>query len=65
MEIHHATYSDHRLNDFPGFDHEEWDKKRKHMAYATDLATKMGDVKVIAVYTGLFLEDSINVCQIS
>ncbi|OCB86111.1 NAD-binding protein [Sanghuangporus baumii] len=52
---------DHRLNDFPGFDHEEWEKKRRHIAYANELAVKKGgDVKVIAVYTGLFLEDSLN-----
>ncbi|KAL5532534.1 hypothetical protein ACEPAF_4308 [Sanghuangporus sanghuang] len=52
---------DHRLNDFPGFDHEEWEKKRRHIAYANELAVKKGgDVKVIAVYAGLFLEDSLN-----
>ncbi|KAL5511054.1 hypothetical protein ACEPAH_4269 [Sanghuangporus vaninii] len=52
---------DHRLNDFPGFDHGEWEKKRRHIAYANELAVKKGgDVKVIAVYTGLFLEDSLN-----
>ncbi|KAI5121372.1 hypothetical protein M0805_001185 [Coniferiporia weirii] len=52
---------DHRANDFPGFDHEEWIKKRKHFSYATELAEqKGGNVKVIAVYTGLFLEDSLD-----
>ncbi|THG98277.1 hypothetical protein EW145_g7451 [Phellinidium pouzarii] len=52
---------DHRLNDFPGFDHKEWGKKRKHFSSVSELAAKNGgDVKIIAVYPGLFLEDALS-----
>ncbi|EJD02544.1 NAD-binding protein [Fomitiporia mediterranea MF3/22] len=54
---------DHRLNDFPGFDHPEWIKKRKHLDYVNEIAAKKGDVKIISVYNGLFLEDSFNVTE--
>ena len=55
-------FSDHRFNDFPGFDHIEWDKKRKHVEYANELKEKKGiDMKIISVYCGLFLESSLRV----
>ena len=58
----YCSSRDHRINNFPGFDHIEWEKKRKHVEYVNKLAAeKGGDVKVIAVYTGLFLDDSLDV----
>ncbi|KAF8588228.1 isoflavone reductase family protein [Ramaria rubella] len=45
---------DHRLNDFEQI---EWERKKKHVARAR---REGGDkMKVVAVYAGLFLEDSI------
>lgn len=56
---------DHRLNDFPGFDHPEWDKKRAHIEFAEGLAKEAAEagheVKIISVYSGLFLEDALTV----
>lgn len=49
MKITHDLSRDHRENDFPGYDHHDWDVKR-------ELASQ-----VIAVYTGLFIELSLNV----
>ncbi|KAH8116734.1 NAD-binding protein [Phellopilus nigrolimitatus] len=61
VELTETDHSDHRLNDFPGYDHEEWVKKSKHVSYVRELATRKGcDMKVISVYTGLFLEDSLH-----
>ncbi|OBZ65444.1 putative pinoresinol-lariciresinol reductase 3 [Grifola frondosa] len=48
---------DHRLNDFPGFDHSDWTHKRTHVAEIRQAAEDK--LKVVAVYVGLFLEDSI------
>ncbi|KAI0737942.1 hypothetical protein C8Q80DRAFT_1293357 [Daedaleopsis nitida] len=45
---------DHRKNDFPGYDHHEWEVKRELATAARRLAG--GKTKVIALYTGLFLE---------
>ncbi|KAI0700548.1 NAD-P-binding protein [Cerioporus squamosus] len=45
---------DHRQNDFPGYDHHEWAVKRELAEDAR--ASAGGKVKIIAVYTGLFLE---------
>ncbi|KAL7282973.1 hypothetical protein ACG7TL_002391 [Trametes sanguinea] len=46
---------DHTRNDFPGYDHHEWQTKRELASEARELA--QGTLtQVIAVYTGLFLE---------
>ncbi|KAH9949131.1 hypothetical protein B0H21DRAFT_729657 [Amylocystis lapponica] len=45
---------DHRLNDFPGYDHPDWIHKAEHARRARERGK--GDIKVISVYTGLFLE---------
>ena len=53
--------SDHRLNDFPGGDHPEWEAKRELEKEARALA---GDkTKVFSVYNGLFLEGAFGVSQ--
>ncbi|RDX52838.1 NAD-P-binding protein [Lentinus brumalis] len=45
---------DHRQNDFPGYDHHEWAVKRE---LAEDARTRAaGNLKIVAVYSGLFLE---------
>ena len=44
---------DHRLNDFPGYEHPEWLYKRVQTA-KIDAALR-GKTKVINVITGLFL----------
>ncbi|KAI9059751.1 NAD-P-binding protein [Trametes sanguinea] len=46
---------DHTRNDFPGYDHHEWQTKRELAADARGLAEGTS-TQVIAVYTGLFLE---------
>ena len=55
--------SDHRLNDFPGYDHPDWDIKREHAKEAKEAAGET--MKVISVYTSLFLEDSFGVSFLS
>jgi len=49
--------SDHRLNDFPGWDDVLWLAKEKHVHKAREIAK--GKVKIIALYTGLFLEGTL------
>ncbi|TFK86092.1 NAD-P-binding protein [Polyporus arcularius HHB13444] len=50
---------DHRQNDFPGYDHHEWAVKRE---LAEDARTRAaGNVKIVAVYSGLFLEGAFRV----
>ncbi|KAH9942385.1 uncharacterized protein BXZ73DRAFT_74651 [Epithele typhae] len=44
---------DYALNDFPGYEHEEWQVKCE---IAKDTHAAMPDKKVIAVITGLFLD---------
>lgn len=51
--------SDYRLNDFPGWDNFDWNIKREHVAKAREIA--QGKVKIVATYTGLFLEIAIAV----
>ncbi|KAI0628747.1 NAD-P-binding protein [Trametes polyzona] len=51
---------DHRENDFPGFDHHDWDVKRELAAHARE-AARGTPTQVIAVYTGLFTELAFNV----
>ncbi|TDL18394.1 NAD(P)-binding protein [Rickenella mellea] len=46
--------SDIRLNDFPGWEHPVWAKKRAHFERAKEIAP--GKMKVIALYTGAILE---------
>ncbi|KZT64192.1 NAD(P)-binding protein [Daedalea quercina L-15889] len=46
--------TDHRINDFPGWDHAEWIFKGQHAQKYRELGA--GKTKVIAVYTGAFLE---------
>ncbi|OCH93284.1 NAD(P)-binding protein [Obba rivulosa] len=49
---------DHQLNDFPGFEHSDWAKKKAHESRVRERAgSKM---KVISVYSGLFLEEALN-----
>ncbi|KAH9890553.1 NAD-P-binding protein [Cubamyces lactineus] len=50
---------DHGRNDFPGYDHHEWDVKRQLASEARELA-RGTPTQVIAVYTGLFLELALN-----
>ena len=45
---------DHTIHDFP---HPEWDKKKHHVAIAQEVLPK--SAKVVQVFVGLFLEDSI------
>ena len=45
---------DHTIHDFP---HPEWDAKKHHFAIAQEVLPK--STKVIRVFIGLFLEDSI------
>lgn len=49
--------SDYRVNDFPGWDDVAWIAKAKHVRRARELA--QGKVKIVAVYTGLFLEGAL------
>ena len=65
---------DHRLNDFQGYDHPAWDVKRSHEKQAREFVASAGagggmKMKVISLYTGLFLEDSFGVsvvlCMVS
>ena len=51
---------DHRLNDFSGHDHHEWEVKRELAEDARALAAE-GKTKVIAVFNGLFLEGAFRV----
>ncbi|EIW60916.1 NAD-P-binding protein [Trametes versicolor FP-101664 SS1] len=51
---------DHRENDFPGYDHHDWDVKRELASHAREVA-RGTPTQVIAVYTGLFIELSLNV----
>ena len=46
--------SDHRINDFPGFDDADWVFKGQHARKYRQLGA--GKTRVISVYTGLFLE---------
>ncbi|OJT13021.1 hypothetical protein TRAPUB_10430 [Trametes pubescens] len=50
---------DHRENDFPGYDHHDWDVKRELAAHAREVA-RGTPTQVVAVYTGLFIELSLN-----
>lgn len=45
---------DHRINDFPGWEHREWVWKREHLERTLEVGK--GKIKTIAVFTGLFLE---------
>ncbi|CCM05454.1 uncharacterized protein FIBRA_07674 [Fibroporia radiculosa] len=49
--------SDHRLHNFEGWDAEVWEAKHKHAVEARSLA--QGKLKIIALYTGLFMEGTI------
>lgn len=51
--------SDHRQNDFPGYDHPIWEEKRLLEAQARALGGNT--TKVISLYTGLFLEGAFQV----
>ncbi|ETW84890.1 hypothetical protein HETIRDRAFT_165861 [Heterobasidion irregulare TC 32-1] len=52
--------ADHRLNNFPGFEHEVWAHKREHAARArARVVENSGDMKIIAVYVGWFMEEAI------
>lgn len=59
-EIDHGPSRDHRENDFPGYDHHDWDVKRELASHAREVA-RGTPTQVIAVYTGLFIELSLNV----
>ncbi|TFK51295.1 NAD(P)-binding protein [Heliocybe sulcata] len=50
---------DHWKNDFPDFEHEEWLHKKKHVTYAKQIGK--GKMKVVSVYNGMLLEDTIGV----
>ena len=53
---------DHRLNNFPGYEHEVWAHKREHAARArARVVENSGDMKIIAVYVGWFMEEAIRV----
>lgn len=60
MKITHDLSRDHRENDFPGYDHHDWDVKRELASHAREVA-RGTPTQVIAVYTGLFIELSLNV----
>jgi len=45
---------DHRINDFPGYEHEEWITKAERDRVARELL--QGKTKVISLYTSAFLE---------
>ncbi|EMD41175.1 hypothetical protein CERSUDRAFT_121713 [Gelatoporia subvermispora B] len=49
---------DHRLNDFPGFEHSDWLKKRAHEVRVRERAGNK--MKVISVYCGLFLQETMS-----
>lgn len=49
-----AISSDHRINDFPGFDDADWVFKGQHARKYRQLGA--GKTRVVSVYTGLFLE---------
>lgn len=51
----HTLHRDHKLNDFPVYEHGEWTSKRVYAA-ETRALTKGTKTKVIALYTGIFLE---------
>ncbi|KAI0648380.1 NAD-P-binding protein [Trametes meyenii] len=46
---------DHTRNDFPGYDHHDWQMKRTLASEARELA-RGTSTRVIALYTGLFFE---------
>ncbi|KAI8999108.1 NAD-P-binding protein [Trametes punicea] len=50
---------DHSRNDFPGYDHHEWETKRQLASEAREIA-RGTPTQVIAVYPGLFLESGLN-----
>lgn len=54
--------SDHRLNDFGDFENKEWIKKQEHLRYVQKISEGK-DLKVVSVYTGLFLELSFGVSR--
>ncbi len=58
--VAHGMGRDHRENDFPGYDHHDWDVKRELAAHAREVA-RGTPTQVVAVYTGLFIELSLNV----
>ncbi|KAI0373207.1 NAD-P-binding protein [Pilatotrama ljubarskyi] len=49
--------SDHRVNDFPGYEHPEWIRKQE---IAAETRAKLQGKKVIAPYTSVFLEYAIS-----
>lgn len=52
--------SDHRLNDFPGYDHSAWIYKRqKDMKMREKVKASGKEMKIVAVYPSLFLESAI------
>lgn len=55
---------DRRLNAFEGFDMAEWYLKIEHLDFIKEIS-KGKNFKVILMYTGLFLEDSLIVRDIS
>ncbi|TDL24323.1 hypothetical protein BD410DRAFT_786439 [Rickenella mellea] len=55
--------SDHRLNDFPGYEHSEWTTKRAHVERAKQLGA--GKMKIISLYTGAFLEMIVSVSPLT
>lgn len=55
---HRVICSDHRLNDFPGWDYPDWVFKSEHTRRYRELGA--GKTRVIAVYPGFFLEILIN-----
>jgi len=56
--------ADHRVNNFPGFDHKAWKAKQDHASNARRMAeervkdSSKERLKIISVYTGLLLEAS-------
>jgi len=45
---------DHRINDFPGFDHPEWARKRVQTEHVQEVSA--GKMKIVFLYIGLFVE---------
>ena len=47
------------MNNFPGFNHPDWEHKTFHIERARDLAEDQ--MKIVSVYNGLFLDMGIAV----
>ena len=58
------SFRDHRVNDFGDFENKEWIKKQDHLRFVQEYAANKGrPLRIVPVYTGLFLELSLGVCS--